>query len=145
MVNQMSDFSVPKKKSLNFGNPHTPLVFLGKMSHQNDFQHYRLINFSLKRRCFPMYIVYPPFHLLCPSQYISLPPPIAGRRAKKVSFFTNFHCHCKMISSACCSLNFDATDLPNNKFEPLYPKVFRGTPKVDLVSTVWPPGLPKVR
>ena len=48
-------------------------------------------------------------------------------------------------SSACCGLNFDATDLPNSSFEPLYPKLFRGTPEVDLVSTVWPPDLPKVR
>ena len=46
---------------------------------------------------------------------------------------------------ACCGLNFDATDLPHSSFEPLYPKLFRGTPEVDLVSTVWPPDLPKVR
>ena len=48
-------------------------------------------------------------------------------------------------SSACCGLNFDATDLPHSSFEPLYPKLFRGTPEVDLVSTVWPSDLPKVR
>ena len=46
---------------------------------------------------------------------------------------------------ACCGLNFDATNLPNSSFEPLYPKLFRGNPEVDLVSTVWPPGPPKVR
>ena len=47
---------------------------------------------------------------------------------------------CKKSSSACCGLTFDATDLPHSSFEPLYPKVFRGTPEVDLVSTVWRPG-----
>ena len=43
------------------------------------------------------------------------------------------------------ALNFDDTDLPHSSFEPLYPKLFRGTLEVDLVSTVWPPDLPKVR
>ena len=43
-----------------------------------------------------------------------------------------------------CMLNCDATDLPHSYFEPLYPKVFRGTPKVDLVSSVWPPAPSKV-
>ena len=47
--------------------------------------------------------------------------------------------------SACCRLNFNATDLPHTQFEPLYPKVFRGPPKVDLESIVCPPGPPKVR
>ena len=46
---------------------------------------------------------------------------------------------------ACCGLNFDPTNLPNSSFEPLYPKLFGATPEVDLVSTVWPPDLPKVR
>ena len=31
-------------------------------------------------------------------------------------------------------------NLPRSSFEPSYPKLFRGTPKVDLVSTVWRPG-----
>ena len=43
-------------------------------------------------------------------------------------------------SSAFCGLI--AID---SSFEPLYPKVFRGTPKNDLVSTVWRPGPAKVR
>ena len=44
-----------------------------------------------------------------------------------------------------CGLNFDATDLPNGSFEPLYPKLFRGTPEVDLVPIVWHTAPPKVR
>ena len=51
----------------------------------------------------------------------------------------------KFFLAACCGLNFDATNLPNSSLEPLYPKLFRGRPEVDLVSTVWPPDLPKVR
>ena len=39
-------------------------------------------------------------------------------------------------SSANSALNFGATDLPHSWFEALYPKVFRGAPEVDLVSTV---------
>ena len=31
-------------------------------------------------------------------------------------------------------------NLRRSSFEPSYPKLFRGTPKVDLVSTVWRPG-----
>ena len=35
----------PKKnKSTNFGSQLTPLVFIGLMSHQKKFQHYRPIN-----------------------------------------------------------------------------------------------------
>ena len=66
-------------------------------------------------------------------------------------FTKNFHFSRNSIATrvfflpACCGLNFDATDLPHSSFEPLYPKLFRGTPEVDLVSTVWPPDLPKVR
>ena len=46
--------------------------------------------------------------------------------------------------AAYCELNFDATDLPHSQFEPLYPKVFRVTLKVDLVSSVWPPAPSKL-
>ena len=35
---------VSQKKSLNYGTPLTPLVLIGQMSHQNNFQHYRPIN-----------------------------------------------------------------------------------------------------
>merc|ERR1712163_40567 len=66
-------------------------------------------------------------------------------KTKKFPFFTKFHCRSHFFLPAYCGLNFDATDLPNSSFEPLYPKLFRGTPEVDLVSTVWPPDLPKVR
>ena len=66
-------------------------------------------------------------------------------KTKKFPFFTKFHRRSRFFLPACCGLNFDATDLPHSSFEPLYPKLFRGTPEVDLVSTVWPPDLPKVR
>ena len=56
---------------------------------------------------------------------------------------TKFHRGPRFVGS--CTLNFDATDLPHSSFEPLYPKLFGGNPEVDLVSTVWPPDLPKVR
>ena len=46
-------------------------------------------------------------------------------------------------SSACCG--FIAIDKPHSSFEPLYPKVFRGTSKVDAVANVRPPASPKVR
>ena len=65
---------------------------------------------------------------------------------RKSSVFHGFPCPYppkKILGS--CNHNFDATDLPHSSFEPLYPKLFRGTPEVDLVSTVWPPDLPKVR
>jgi len=76
---------------------------------------------------------------------ISLCFQAGGRRVKNFRFFTKFHCCTRFFLPACCGLNFDATDLPHSSFEPLYPKLFRGTPEVDLVSTVWPPDLPKVR
>ena len=47
--------------------------------------------------------------------------------------------------SGSCTHNFDATDLPNSSFEPLYPKLFRGTPEVALVPIVWHTAPPKVR
>ena len=34
---------------------------------------------------------------------------------------------------------------PNSQIEPLYPKLFRGTPEVDLVPIVWHTAPPKVR
>ena len=68
-----------------------------------------------------------------------------GRRLKNFRFSRISMATCKKDSSACCGLNFDATDLPHSSLEPLYPNVFRGTPEVDLVSTVWPPGRPKKR
>ena len=68
-----------------------------------------------------------------------------GRRLKNFHFSRNSIAARVFFLPACCGLNFDATDLPHSSFEPLYPKLFRGTPEVDLVSTVWPPDLPKVR
>ena len=68
-----------------------------------------------------------------------------GRRLKNFHFSRNSTAARVFSLPACCGLNFDATDLPHSSFEPLYPKLFRGTPEVDLVSTVWPPDLPKVR
>ena len=68
-----------------------------------------------------------------------------GRRVKNFRFSGNSIAARVFFLPACCGLNFDATDLPNSSFEPLYPKLFRGNPEVDLVSTVWPPDLPKVR
>ena len=76
---------------------------------------------------------------------ISLPFRAGGRRLKNFRFSRICVSPWWKSSSACCGLNFDATDLPNSSFEPLYPKLFRGNPEVDLVSTVWPPDLPKVR
>ena len=38
----------------------------------------------------------------------------------------------------------DATNHPQSSFESLYPKNFRGSPKVDLMSTLWGPGYPKI-
>ena len=68
-----------------------------------------------------------------------------GRRLKKFRFSRIWMSAREFFLSAFCGLNFDATDLPNSYFELLYPKLFRGTPEVDLVSTVWPPDLPKLR
>ena len=68
-----------------------------------------------------------------------------GRRLKNFHFSRNSIAARVFFLPACCGLNFDATDLPNSSFEPFYPKLFRGRPEVDLVSTVWPPDLPKVR
>ena len=76
---------------------------------------------------------------------ISLRFRAGGQRVKNFRFSRICMSACDFFLSACCGLNFDATDLPNSQFEPLYPKLFRGTPEVDLVSTVWPPDLPKVR
>ena len=76
---------------------------------------------------------------------ISLPFWAGGRRLKNFRFSRICMSPWWKSSSACCGLNFDATDLPNSSFEPLYPKLFRGNPEVDLVSTVWPPDLPNVR
>ena len=64
---------------------------------------------------------------------------------QKISIFHEIPSPLAFFLPGCCGLNFDATDLPHSSFEPLYPKLFRGTPEVDLVSTVWPPDLPKVR
>ena len=76
---------------------------------------------------------------------ISLRCRAGGRRLKNFRFSRNSIAARDFFLPACCGLNFDATDLPNSSFEPLYPKLFRGNPEVDLVSTVWPPDLPKVR
>ena len=70
-------------------------------------------------------------------------------KEKKISIFHKFACPStrKLLLVACCGLNFNSTDLSHSLFEPLYPKVFRGSPEVDLESTVLPPGpnIPKVR
>ena len=47
-------------------------------------------------------------------------------------------------------IKFDATDLPHHitfhsSFEPLYRNLFRGSPEVDLVSTVWRPDPSKLK
>ena len=76
---------------------------------------------------------------------ISLPFRAGGRRLKNFRFSRICMSAREFFLLACCGLNFDATDLPNSSFEPLYPKLFRGTPEVDLVSTIWPTDLPKVR
>merc|ERR1711873_183918 len=68
-----------------------------------------------------------------------------GAISKKVPFFTDFSCRLQKKVSGSCTHNFDATDLPNSSFEPLYPKLFRGTPEVDLVPIVWHTAPPKVR
>ena len=44
-----------------------------------------------------------------------------------------------------CALKSDATYLQHSSFELLQPTLFRGTPKVDLMSTVWRPPPFKVR
>ena len=52
---------------------------------------------------------------------------------------------CGHLMLASFKLEFCAIDHPHSSFEPLYPKVFRGTTKVDLESTIWPQAPPKVR
>ena len=76
---------------------------------------------------------------------ISLLFRAGSQRLKNFRFSRNSIAARVFFLPACCGLNFDATDLPNSSFEPLYPKLFGATPEVDLVSTVWPPGPPKVR
>ena len=56
------------------------------------------------------------------------------RFTKKFCFSPISFAACKKKVWGSCTHNFDATDLPNSQFELLYPKVFRGTLKVDLVS-----------
>ena len=75
------------------------------------------------------------------------PSKILGYGAiyEKVPFFMDLIVRTPKTVSGSCTHNFDATDLPRSLFEPLYPKLFGGNPEVDLVSTVWPPDLPKVR
>ena len=51
---------------------------------------------------------------------ISLPFRALGRRLKNFRFSRIFISLWWKKSSACCGLNFDATDLPNSSFEPLY-------------------------
>ena len=81
----------------------------------------------------------------CPKKFSHWKFSGTERFTKNFPFSRIFMSLWKKKPSACCGLNFDATDLPHSSFEPLYPKLFRGTPEVDLVSTVWPPDLPKVR
>ena len=65
-------------------------------------------------------------------------------KTKKFPFFTNLRDALVKKFVGLLRTQF-ATDLPHSSFEPLYPKLFGATPEVDLVSTVWPPDLPKVR
>merc|ERR1711963_1145000 len=65
--------------------------------------------------------------------------------SQKAPFFTDFSCRLQKKVSGSCTHNFDARDLPNSSFEPLYPKLFRGTTEVDLVPIVWHTAPPKVR
>ena len=51
--------------------------------------------------------------------------------------FSSISLSTKKKCSGSYMLKFDDTDLLNSLIELLYPKDFRGTPKVDLVSTVW--------
>ena len=58
---------------------------------------------------------------------------VTERFTTKKSVFCILQCPpAKKKVTPCCEVNFDATDLPHS-FEPLYPKVFRGSLKVDLV------------
>ena len=81
----------------------------------------------------------------CPKKFSHWKFSGTERFTKNFPFSRNSTATCVFFLPGCCGLNFDATDLPHSSFEPLYPKLFRGTPEVDLVSTVWPPDLPKVR
>ena len=68
-----------------------------------------------------------------------------GRRLKNFHFSRNSTAARVFFLPACCGLNFNATDLPHSSFEPLYPKLFRGTPIVDLGPIVWHTAPSKVR
>ena len=81
----------------------------------------------------------------CPGKFSHWKFSGTERFTKNFPFSRNSTATCVFFLPGCCGLNFDATDLPHSSFEPLYPKLFRGRPEVDLVSTVWPPDLPKVR
>ena len=73
----------------------------------------------------------------CPEKFSR--PKFSGteRFTKKFHFSLISLAASKKKVSGSCTHNFDATDLPNSSFEPLYPKFFRGTPKVNLASTIW--------
>ena len=64
----------------------------------------------------------------------------------KIADFTFHHFPCNITKKVLkyCALKFDATDLPHSSIEPLYIKVFKGTPKVALRSMGWRPGPSKV-
>ena len=81
----------------------------------------------------------------CPEKFSR--PKFSGteRFTKKFHFSLISLAASKKKVSGSCTHNFDATDLPNSSFEPLYPKLFRGTPEVDLVPIVWHTAPPKVR
>ena len=68
-----------------------------------------------------------------PSRYLSSFP--SNRPKSKISVFDLFPCPSAKKISGSCTLNFDATNLPHSRFELLYPKVFRGTLKVERVSS----------
>ena len=63
---------------------------------------------------------------------------------QKKMFFAFCSVRLQKKVTPCCEVNFDATDLPHS-FEPLYPKVFRGSLQVDLVPIVCHTAPPKVR
>ena len=94
-------------------------------------------NFRPKGVCSPIYTGL--FTFYGPSQYLSSFPS-NGPKSKKIPvFFTDFLVRPQKKVSGSCTLNFDATDLQHSQFEPLQPKVFRGTLKVDLVGIQHPP------
>ena len=87
-------------------------------------------------------LLYPPFiYIFLNPECVRIPwvlaPknfPIANFRVRsdlqKISLFHEFSCPLgKKYRRPAADSIFDATDLPHSSFEPLYPKLFRGTPR----------------